>query len=141
MASLATIATVISATSTVVGGAMQASAMRDEAAQLDAKGQEELAASQRKAEARREEGRLLTSRQQALAAASGAGAGVDAPSIMQLMGETSKQAEFNAQSELFGGESRKLGLKRAADNKRREASATLLGSVLSGAGRLAGGFG
>jgi hypothetical protein len=115
--------------------------MRDEAAQLDAKGQEELAASQRKAEARREEGRLLTSRQQALAAASGAGAGVDAPSIMQLMGETSKQAEFNAQSELFGGESRKLGLKRAADNKRREASATLLGSVLSGAGRLAGGFG
>ncbi|MFA7308414.1 MAG: hypothetical protein WC026_17285, partial [Hyphomicrobium sp.] len=105
--------------------------------QLEEKGKEELAASQRDAIQKRREGALINSRQQALAAASGAGAGSDAPTIVKLMTDTAGQAEYNAQVDLYGGKSRKEGLFNAAANRRREGKASLLGSVLGGFGGFA----
>ncbi|AVX04239.1 hypothetical protein MXMO3_01713 [Maritalea myrionectae] len=134
MASLATIATVVSAAGTIAGGIAANAAAQDEARQLEAKGKEEFAASQREAEIKRQEGRLIMSRQQALAAASGAGAGDDAPTILKLMSGTARESEFNAQVEMFGGKSRKSGLFNAASNRRREGAATLLGSVTKAVG-------
>lgn len=130
----------VSGVGTVLGGVAANNAAQSEAMQLEEKGKEELAASQRDAEGKRREGALINSRQQALAAASGAGAGSDAPTIVKLMTDTAGQAEYNAQVDLYGGKSRKEGLFNAAANRRREGKASLLGSVLGGFGSFAKGW-
>lgn len=125
----------VSGAGTVMSGVAANQAAKQEALQMEAKGREELAASQREADAKRREGQLVNSRAQALAAASGAGAGMDAPTIVKLMSQTAGAAELNAQTDLFGGKSRKQGLFDAAANRRREGKASLLGSVLGGFGQ------
>jgi len=137
MAALPLIGALISGIGTIAGGIAANNAAQSEAMQLEEKGKEELAASQRDAEVKRREGALINSRQQALAAASGAGAGSDAPTIVKLMTDTAGQAEYNAQVDLYGGKSRKEGLFNAAANRRREGKASLLGSVLGGFGGFA----
>ena len=137
MAALPLIGAAISGIGTILGGIAANNAAQSEAMQLEEKGKEELAASQRDAEVKRREGALINSRQQALAAASGAGAGSDAPTIVKLMTDTAGQAEYNAQVDLYGGKSRKEGLFNAAANRRREGKASLLGSVLGGFGGFA----
>lgn len=124
----------------ILSGVAANNAAQSEAMQLEEKGKEELAASQREAAAKRREGALINSRQQAIAAASGAGAGMDAPTIVRLMTDTAGGAEFNAQADLYGGKSRKEGLFNAAANRRREGKASLLGSVLGGFGSFAKAF-
>ena len=140
MAALPLIGAAISGIGTILGGVAANNAAQQEAMQLEAKGKEELAASQRDADQKRREGALISSRQQALAAASGAGAGADAPTIVKLMTDTAGQAEYNAQVDLYGGKSRKEGLFNAAENRRREGKASLLGSVLGGFGGFAKGW-
>lgn len=140
MAALPLIGAAISGIGTILGGVAANNAAQSEARQLEEKGKEELAASQRDAEVKRREGQLINSRQQALAAASGAGAGSDAPTIVKLMTDTAGQAEYNAQVDLYGGKSRKEGLFAAAENRRREGKASLLGSVLGGFGGFAKGW-
>lgn len=140
MAALPLIGAAISGIGTILGGVAANNAAQQEAMQLEAKGKEELAASQRDADQKRREGALISSRQQALAAASGAGAGSDAPTIVKLMTDTAGQAEYNAQVDLYGGKSRKEGLYNAAANRRREGKASLLGSVLGGFGGFAKGW-
>jgi len=137
MAALPLIGAAISGIGTILGGVAANNAAQSEALQLEEKGKEELAASQRDANQKRREGALINSRQQALAAASGAGAGADAPTIVKLMTDTAGQAEYNAQVDLYGGKSRKEGLYNAAANRRREGKASLLGSVLGGFGGFA----
>lgn len=141
MAELALIGTFISAFGTVASGVAADRSARQDALNLEAAGKEEMAASQREAAAKRREGALVNSRAQALAAASGGGAGTDAPSIVRLMSQTAGESEFNAQTALYGGRTRQLGAKQAAGARRAEGRASLLGSALSGFGTLAKGAG
>lgn len=147
MAALPVISAVLTGVSSVVSGIgmiAQGNAARADAEfqakQMEARGKEELAASQRDAEAARQEGDLVASRQQALAAASGAGAGMDAPTIVKLMTDTAGQSELSAQAALYGGRSRQQGLREAAAARRRSGRASYMGSVLGGFGQMAGGL-
>lgn len=125
----------------ILGGVAENRNARFEAQQLDAKAKEEIAASQREAQDKRKEAALVNSRAQAIAAASGGGAGVDAPSIVKIMSDTAGQGEYNAQAAMYGGATRAAGLRASAAARRRSGSASLLGSVASGFGRAATGFG
>lgn len=152
---IAAIAAVGSAATSVIGGAVQAQGYNQaadaaeedaefEAQQLERSGKEEFAASQREAFAARRESRLAQSRAQAVAAASGGGAGADAPTIVQIMGGLARQGELNAQSALYVGESRRAGARDQAFATRRTGRSQAAGyrnnafaSILSGIG---GGF-
>lgn len=103
-------------------------------------GKGEFAASQREAQERQLEGQLVMSRQQAAAAASGAGAGGDAPTIVRLMTETSKRAAYGAESAMFGGRQRQQTYIDTADAQRASGNASFLGSIFSGVGRFAEAF-
>lgn len=129
----------VSGIGTVASGVAANRAAQQDALNMEAQGKEEIAVAQREAEEKRKEGRLVNSRAQALAAASGAGAGGDAPTIVKLMSQTAGGAEYNAQSAMFGGLSRKRGLNDGAKARRAEGKASLLGSVLGGFGQAASG--
>lgn len=137
MAELAMIGSLISAGGSIVQGISANNAAKTEAAQMEERGKEDFAASQREAEDKRREGRIVNSRQQALAAASGAGA--DAPTIVKLMTDTAGQAEYNAQTSMFGGLQRKKGMNDSANARRAEGRAALVGSVFDAAGTALGG--
>lgn len=155
MASLATIGTVLTVGSAVVGAgasvysavssfqqgqAIQAEAERQALVDEQA-GKSEFAASQRDAELRRLEGRLIMSRQQAYAAASGAGAGADDPTILQIMGKTGANAELGARVATYGGESRQADYFNVAQARRISGRNNFVGKMLEGIGTLAGGVG
>lgn len=125
----------LSAAGTIAGGVAEKRSADAEAAQLKRKGQEEFAASQRDAAASRKEATLANSRAQALAAASGGGAGSDAPTIVKLMTDTAGQGEMNAQSAMYGGLSRQAGLNDQARARRASGKASFLGSTLAGFGQ------
>jgi hypothetical protein len=137
---LGAIGSVVSGVGTIAAGAAEKNAADFEAAQMDQKAKEEVAASQRDAIAKRREGAILNSRAQALAAASGGGAGSDAPTIVKLMGQTAGEADYNAQTAMYGGYSRAAGLRDSAKARRASGNASLLGSVLGGFGSMAGGL-
>lgn len=109
------------------------------AAQEDMRAKEETAAAQRDAIAKRREGAIVNSRAQALAAASGAGAGMDAPSIVKIMADTAGEAEYNAGTVMYGGKSRAAGLRDSARGRRAAGKASLLGGTLGGFGQAASG--
>ncbi|SDH08529.1 virion core protein, T7 gp14 family [Pelagibacterium luteolum] len=111
-----------------------------EAAQLEDNSKEEFAASQRDALERRREGRLANSAAQARAAASGGGAGADAPTIMRIMGDIASRAEYGAQAALFGGESRRAGMFTQAEATRRTGRSQRRGSELSAMGTMFSGL-
>ena len=112
-----------------------------EAAKRDVRaGKAEFAASQREADERRLEGQLIMSRQQAAAAASGAGASGDAPTIVRLMTETAKRTRFGVDSVLYGGRERRQGYIDTADARRQTGEANFIGSILTGIGQFAEGF-
>lgn len=127
----------------VAGTVMAGKAERDNqnfiAKQEEAKAKEEQAASQRDAMQARREARIAQSRQQAIAASSGGGAGADAPTIVRLMSDVAGQGELNAQSQMYGGQQRAIGLRDSAKARRRSGKASFLGSVLGGFGQMAGG--
>jgi hypothetical protein len=137
---LGALGSVLSGAGTIAAGAAEKQSADFEAAQMDMKAKEEVAAAQRDAIAKRKEGEILNSRAQALAAASGAGAGTDAPTIVKLMGQTAGEADYNAQTAMYGGYSRAAGLRDSAKARRMSGNASLLGSVLGGFGSMAGGM-
>ena len=137
MAQLALVGSLIQGVGALASGAAANRAARQEAAMLEERGKEEFAASQRDADERRREANLAVSRQQALAAASGAGA--DAPTIVRLMSDTAGQGEYSAQTELYGGRQRRAGLYDSARARRAEGRASLLGSAFDAAGSIFGG--
>jgi hypothetical protein len=138
MAALGVVASVISAVGGIASGIAQNNAAQFEAQQQEAQGKEDFAASQRQAEQQRKEAQLVQSRQQALAAASGAGA--QDPTIVRLMSQTAGQGELNAQSSLYTGEQQKRGLFDQAKGTRMTGQANMIGSFLGGAGDLFSGF-
>lgn len=138
MAAIGAVASVISAIGGVVSGVAANNQAQFEAQQQEMQGKEELAASQRQADQQRQEAKMVQSRQQALAAASGGGA--TDPTIVRLMTQTAQQGELNAQTSLFGGENRKRGLFDSAMGTRMSGQASMFGSFLGAAGSLASGF-
>ncbi|MBP8235449.1 MAG: hypothetical protein KAY22_24435 [Rhizorhabdus sp.] len=104
-------------------------------------GKNELAAAQREAEDRRREGRLIMSAQMAEAAASGAGSGEDAPTIMKILTDTGERVEYGAEATMYQGYSRRDDYFRSADAREASGRASFFGSVLSGLGSGIGGIG
>ncbi|TGQ11229.1 hypothetical protein EN858_15010 [Mesorhizobium sp. M4B.F.Ca.ET.215.01.1.1] len=137
---LGAIGSVVSGVGTVAAGVAEKRAADFEAAQMEQKAKEEVAASQRDAIAKRREGSILNSRAQAIAAASGGGAGTDAPTIVKLMGQTAGEADYNAQTAMYGGYSRSAGLRDSAKARKASGNASLLGSVIGGFGQTASGL-
>lgn len=138
MAALSAIAGVIGAIGSIQQGQAANEQAKFEAQQQEMQGKEEFAASQREADQARQEAELVQSRQQAVAASSGGGAAD--PTIVRLMSDVAGQGELNAQSSIYGGESRKRGLFDQAMGTRMTGKASLLGSYFGAAGALAGGF-
>jgi hypothetical protein len=140
-AALSGLGTVAGVAGTLAAGKAEEQSAEFEAQQMQVKAAEETAAAQRDAQQKRREGALVQSRQQALAAASGAGAGFDAPTIVKMMMDTAGEAEYNAQTAMYGGTSRATGLMDAARARRASGRASYLGSQLGAFGQAAGGFG
>lgn len=132
--------TAVSAVGTIQAGAAEKRNQDFIAKQEEAKAKEELAASQREAQQSRNEAELAMSRQQALAASSGGGAGFDSPTIVRLMTETAGQGQLNAGTTLYGGQQRAAGLRDSAKGRRASGKASYLGSVMSGFGSAASGL-
>lgn len=120
---------------------------------------QERAASQRSAAEQRRQGRFLSSKALARAAASGAGTGGN---VENILGELGAEGEFRALNELFIGEERARGLelqaaslvfegnqearagevaRRAGDAVRRRAGIDAFGQVLAGAAASSMSFG
>lgn len=137
MAAVAAIATLASAglqmMGTIQGGKAQKAALNFEAKEREKAAADERAASQRTAIEKRHEGDIVMSRQRALAAAGGAG--VVNPSILDIYGETAQRAEYNAQTEMFGGESRARGQLDQAAAARAKGKAAMKGSIFEGLGQ------
>jgi hypothetical protein len=148
MTGLEAIALGLTAASAVVGAgaAVYGGIKANEAAEIEGKaleraGKDEFAAAQREALEARLQGRLVQSRQQAVAAASGGGAGLDAPSIVKLMSETGERTDYAAAVAMAQGRMRQSHYNQSAESVRRGGQASLVGSFLSAAGTLAGGLG
>lgn len=135
------IGALVSAGGMVASGVAEKNASEFEAKQLEMKADEEVAASQREAAQATKEADVAMSRQQALAASSGAGAGADAPTIIKLMGDVAGQGELNQQSVLYGGQNRASGLIDQAKGRRASGRASLLGSAFGAFGQAAKGVG
>ena len=120
-------------------GKAQQAALNFEAEANKRQAAEERAASQRSAIEKRSEADRVLSRQRALASASGAG--VVTPSILDIYGETAAKGEYNAQTELYGGENRARGLIDQAALNRAKGKAAMKGSILEGFGAIASGIG
>lgn len=134
------IGALVSGAATIAQGAAEKRNADFEAQQLDMKAKEEKAASQREAAQSRTEADLAMSRQQALAASSGGGAGSDAPTIVKLMQDTAGQGELNAGMNLYGGTQRARGLMDSAKGRRMSGKASLLGGYMGGFGQAAKGI-
>lgn len=148
MAFLAAAAPIIMAGAAVLGAgaAIYGAIKADESAQATAKqqvtiGKERFAAAQREALEARLSGKLALSQQLAAAAASGAGAGLDAPSIVKLMTDTGERSIYAAEVAMHRGYSERDYYYDAANASRNEGRASLIGGVLRAAGTLAGGLG
>jgi hypothetical protein len=147
--------TAVSAMGTIAGGraAEQAGIVQQQALEFRAK-QQEIAANQARAEAqraafeKRREGRLLTSKLVARAAASGGA--VDDPGTLDLAGDIGARAEYMATLEAFKGENKARGHEDAAaadryagmaalaegQAKRQASTTSALGTIIQGGGSL-----
>lgn len=148
MAALGTIATIatLAGTAITAGATIYSGMESQKAAEIAARqerlaGKNEFAAAQREADERRLEGQLIMSRQQAYAAASGGGAGQDAPTITKILTDTGARAEYGAQSVMYGGESRRDDYFRSASAREATGRYNFFGSIIRGIGIGAGGVG
>lgn len=116
---LALAGSAVSAGVGLYGASVQADAQREageneqraremQAQAEERQGNEVQAASQREAEQRAQKARVLLSRQQAVAAASGGGA--SDPTVLKLMGDTAAEGEYQSLSALYEGKAKAAGL-------------------------------
>jgi hypothetical protein len=140
IAAVATLASAgLSAMGAIQQGKAQQAALNFEAKQHERQAAEERAASQREALEKRHEAKIAMSRQVAIAGASGAG--VVNPSILDIYSETAQEGEYNAQTALYGGESRARGQLDSAAAARFKGKAAYKGSILEAGGHILGGIG
>ncbi|HUT56425.1 MAG TPA: hypothetical protein VNA25_00965 [Phycisphaerae bacterium] len=97
---------------TLIGGNAKLDAAKHVAAQERQKAGQTRASAQRDANEKRRQGRLLSSKAQTRAAASGGDAG--SPDISVIMGDIGAEAEYRALTEMFIGEEKALGLEDSA---------------------------
>ena len=136
LSTLGLLGTGLSAAGTLYSGLQAKAGAEAEARQLKAKGDEEQAIGQRRAMQVRREKDLARSRIQAVAAASGAGAG-DA-SITNLMQGVEQQGNYNSMLELYHGNMARNKAYASAASRRFEGRSALTGSIIGTAGRAAG---
>ncbi|MGN6773249.1 MAG: hypothetical protein ACTHJQ_25895 [Rhizobiaceae bacterium] len=141
MASLATIATVasiagtaLSVVGTISAGQQQSAAYEYQAKQQEMQADEAKAASQREAAAQRRQGDFILSKQRAGVAA--AGGNVAEPSVIDIMSDTSKEADLAARTQLYKGEQQARGYQDAAAISRVNASNAKTNSYFGAAGDL-----
>ncbi len=108
------------------------------AKQLKAKGDDEMAASQREAMKRRKESTLANSRNIAVAAASGAG--VDNPTVTDIMSDVEAQGAYNALTEMYRGRVAKSELDAEAATTKMKGRQAMIGSLLDAGGSIYSGF-
>jgi hypothetical protein len=127
----------LSAAGSIAAGNHQSAAMNAQAQAAERQAAEERAASQREAVQRAREAKLVLSRQQAVAAASGGGA--TDTTVLGLMGDVAAQGQFNTASALYEGEARGRGLEDQAALSRMQArQAKLAGFIGAGSTMLTG---
>lgn len=120
----------------LASGFAKDSEAQSEAQQLEINARQTIAASQREAYGDRMKGKFVQSRQQALAAASGATA--TDPTIANLEGETGRETEYSALSKLFTGKSEGQQMQLQADMSRYQGRQALVSSGIDAIGTLAG---
>ena len=128
----------VQAAAGISAGMSARDAGRYNATMLERRATEERAVAQRTAAERRRETDRVIGRQIALAAASGAGFG---PSVIDLVGDTAARGEYQAQGEMYTGESRARNLETRAGLARYQGDAAFSGSILEGVGTVAVGLG
>lgn len=132
---------IVSAAGSVYSGMRAQEAAEVIARQEESAGKDEFAAAQMEAREQALHGILVQSRQQAIAAASGAGAGPDAPSIVTLMKKTAERSKHAQDTIVYGGQRRRDTLNASAAARRRTGSNEFVGSLFTAGGTLAGGVG
>lgn len=147
---IAAVTAVVGTVATVAGTVVQGRAQREageqeqaaanyEADQLERSAKEELAAGQREGmEIGRQTG-LARSRQRALAAASGAGAGD--VSVQMLEADLQRQGNYRRDLAIYGGIERAKGQVAQATARRKAGRAALTGSRMAAAGTIISGLG
>lgn len=130
----------LSALGTIAGGAAAKASGDASAAQQEAAAKTERAKAQRQAFEQRRQSDLLSSRAQAVSAASGAGASSDAPSIVKIMTDIAGQGEQNAQTAMWNGEEQARSLEYGAKIARQSGRSSMLGSLLGAGATLGTGF-
>lgn len=151
MATLATLTTIAAGAALVgagvsaVGQISSANQNREiaeqQARQEEAQGRDEFAASQREMMERKLAGQLAMSRQQAIAAASGGGAGSDAPTIVRLMEKSAERDAYGRGTAVYSGMRLRDALNSSAGARRRTAQNNFTGSLYSATGTVLGGIG
>lgn len=132
LSTLGLLGTGLSAAGTLYSGLQAKAGAEAEARQLKVKGDEEQAVGQRRAMQARREKDLARSRIQAVAAASGGGAG-DA-SITSLMQGVEQQGNYNSMLELYRGNTGRNKAYASAATRRAEGRSALTGSIIGAAG-------
>lgn len=112
------VGTLVQAAGTIAQGNAANAQAKYEAKQLEQRAGQERAAAQREAIEKRRRSTLIQSRQQALAAASGAGA--TDPTVVDLIADTEAEGEYQALGQLFLGEERARGAEGQAAARRME---------------------
>jgi hypothetical protein len=128
------IGTGIQAGAGIAKGYSAQQAGRYNAAALDRQATDEVAAAQRVATERRLGTDRLISKQVALGAASGAGAG---PSLLDIIGDTAQAGEYRALADQYAGDSRARSLRERGRIARWEGDNAFRGSILEGVGTIA----
>ncbi len=128
--------TVLGAVSSIQQGKYQDAVAQAQAKAEERKANEVQAASQRDAAARAKEAKYVMSRQQAVAAASGGGAGDS--TILNLMAQTGAQGQYNANSSIYEGQVQggdlkyQAGIDRMSGRMQRQAGYIGAGTTLLG---------
>src|SRR4051812_23010145 len=131
IAAIASLAgTAVSVAGTIATGQAQARAAEYEAKQYEINAKEERAAAQHQAMDLQHQARLAVSRGQAVAAASGFGAGDT--TVANQLGEIGRYGSLQSQMAQYGGDSRAAGLNSQAQARRLSGQAALTGSYYSG---------
>lgn len=127
---------VTKAAGTIIGAKGESKALKSEAKQLEAKAGRTRASSQREAIEQRRQADLLNSRTLALAAASGAG--VDDPTVLNIMADIAGEGAYRFMTSLYEGEEEARGLEIAADARRKEAKNVKKAAKFSALGTIIG---
>lgn len=136
MAQLVAGSQIASAFGTLAGGASADQAAKMEQIQYYQAANAAAASSEREAQNIQLQGKLIESRQQAVAAASGAGA--TDPTVLSIQGETARRTMYDTLSKIWEGQTERQNLRYAGDTARFQGSQQLMASGLSAIGSLAG---